>query len=202
MINSKSIAPKLLGVFSIFWILLAISPLYRDIWVAENLILFVCIYYLLTTYKRFKFSNTSYYLIFIFCILQTIGAHYTYAEVPFGFWMADLFDWQRNHYDRLVHFAFGFLIILPFKEVLIKTLRFANYKTEVFVLVFLFIGIGASYEIVEWWYAIIYEQESQTSNTFLGSQGDIWDAEKDVLLSGLGAWLYLLVFNPKSTNKV
>jgi len=197
MNQTKSIAPILLVIFTIFWALLAIDPLYRDIWIAENLILVVCFYYLISTYKRFKFSNISYALIFVFCILQTIGAHYTYAEVPLGFWAAELFDIQRNHFDRLVHFAFGFLIILPFKEVLIKTVKFANRKTEIFVLVFLFLGISASYEVLEWLYAITYEKDC-ANNMLLGSQGDIWDAEKDVFLAGFGAWLYLLIFNGKA----
>ncbi len=199
MNTTKSIAPILLIVFFIFWIILAVNPLHRDIWIAENIILIICFYYLIKTYKDFKFSNASYWLIFAFCVLQTIGAHYTYAEVPLGFWAAELFDIQRNHFDRLVHFSFGFLIVLPFKEVLIKTVKFANQKTEVFVLVFLFLGISASYEILEWWYALVYEQNS-ASDMFLGSQGDIWDAEKDVFLAGIGAWLFLLFNNNKKKH--
>ncbi len=199
MNKTTSIAPILLTVFSIFWLALAINPLHREVWIAENIILIICLYYLITTYNRFKFSNTSYWLIFIFCILQTIGAHYTYAEVPLGFWAADLFDIQRNHFDRLVHFAFGFLVILPFKEVLTKTVNFANQKTQMFVLVMLFIGISGCYEIVEWWYAILFEQDVQ-ADAFLGSQGDAWDAEKDVFLAGLGAWLYLFLFTKKSNK--
>lgn len=194
---NPSIAPKLFGIFSIFWLLLAIDPLYRDVWIAENLILGIGIIFMLLTYTSTPFSNTAYGLIFAFCILQTIGAYYTYAEVPLGFWAADLFDISRNHYDRLVHFAFGFLIVLPFKEILAKAVQFSSQKSETFVLVMLFIGIGASYEIIEWWYATLYEQEA-AANSFLGSQGDIWDAEKDTLLAGIGAWLYLLLFNPKT----
>lgn len=198
---SKSVAPNLLVIFSVFWLLLAINPIYRDIWIAENIILIICLYFLISTYQKFHFSNLSYYLIFIFCILQTIGAHYTYAEVPLGFWVADWLNIERNHYDRLVHFAFGFLIVLPFKEVIKKSVKFSSNKIETFVLVMLFIGISASYEILEWWYATLYEQGS-ADNMFLGSQGDLWDAEKDVLLAGLGAWLYLLFFTPKHSNKL
>ncbi|HIM58030.1 MAG TPA: DUF2238 domain-containing protein [Gammaproteobacteria bacterium] len=197
---NKSIAPILLIIFGIFWIVLAINPLYRDIWVAENLILVICIAYVVSTYKFTPLSNASYWLIFIFCILQTIGAHYTYAEVPIGFWAADLLEIERNHYDRLVHFAFGFLLVLPFKEVITRTIKFSSYRSMVFLLVLLFLGIGSFYEIIEWLYAIFYEQQQspQTVDSFLGSQGDIWDAEKDMLLAGLGAWLYLLFFSPKT----
>jgi putative membrane protein len=153
-----------------------------------------------STYKSTPFSNTSYWLIFIFCILQTIGAHYTYAEVPIGFWAADLLEIERNHYDRLVHFAFGFLLVLPFKEVITRTIEFSSFRSMVFLLVLVFLGIGSFYEIIEWLYAIFYEQQQspQTADSFLGSQGDIWDAEKDMLITGLGAWLYLLFFIPKT----
>ena len=198
MNESRSIAPLLLVIFAIFWLLLAINPLYRDVWVAENLILVICITYVVSTYQRSPFSNTSYWLIFLFCILQTIGAHYTYAEVPFGFWVADLLEIERNHYDRLVHLAFGFFLVLPFKETITRTIKFSSYRSELFLLVLVFLGIGSFYEIVEWLYAIFYEQATETADSFLGSQGDIWDAEKDMLLNGLGAWLYLLLFNPKT----
>ncbi len=200
MNNTTSTAPILLLVFIVFWLALAINPFDREVWVAENIILIICITYLFLRYQQHRrLSNTSYWLVFIFCLLQTIGAHYTYAEVPFGFWMADLFDIQRNHYDRLVHFFFGFLVILPFKETLSRSASFLSRKSEIFILVMLFIGISASYEILEFWYAIIYEKES-AANMVLGSQGDIWDAEKDVFLAGLGAWLYLFLFTKNSTK--
>lgn len=199
MTQHKSHAPALFAVFSVFWILLAINPSYRDIWLVENIILIVCLIYLLGNYHKHPFSNRSYWLIFVFCILQTIGAHYTYAEVPLGFWAAELLDIERNHYDRFVHFAFGFLVILPFKEVMERKVKFNSRAIELFTLVMLFIGISGSYEIVESWYAMIYEAE-KASDMFLGSQGDIWDAEKDVFLAGLGAWLYLVLFTRRATR--
>lgn len=198
MNQDKSIAPTLLIIFSIFWLALAISPLYRDIWIAENIILVICLFFLIIKYKKFHFSNTSYYLIFTFCILQTIGAHYSYAEVPLGFWVSDMLDLGRNHFDRWVHFAFGFLIVLPFKEALLRFVKFKNNNTKNFVLVMIFFGIGGCYEIVEWWYATLFEQGVE-ADAFLGSQGDIWDAEKDMLIAGIGAWLYLYLFDrPKA----
>jgi len=198
MNKAKSVGPLLFIIFSLFWVVLAINPIYRDVWMAENVILMIGLYFLITGYNRFHFSNTAYYLIFVFCVLQTIGAHYSYTEVPAGYWVAQIFDLSRNHFDRLVHFGFGFLIILPFKEALCKFVTFANRKTEYFVLIMLFIGIGGCYEIIEWWYAIIFEQSAQAT-AFLGSQGDVWDAEKDVLLAGIGAWLYLVIFDKKSS---
>ena len=199
MMQSKSHAPILFVIFSVFWLLLAIDPLYREVWLVENLILIVCVSYLLHSYKKHPFSNRAYWMIFIFCILQSIGAHYTYAEVPLGFWVADWLDIGRNHYDRLVHFAFGFLVILPFKEVMVRKVVFSTRAIEIFTLVMLFMGISGSYEVVESWYAILYEQD-KASDMFLGSQGDVWDAEKDMVLAGLGAWLYLQFFDARSAN--
>ncbi len=197
MSKTRSMPPKLLLFFVVFWLFLAINPTYRDVWIAENIILVMGIIYLLFTYKITPFSNTSYWLIFMFCILQTIGAHYTYAQVPLGFWVADWLDIERNHYDRLVHFAFGFLLVLPCQEILSRRVKFLNRKTEILLLILLFLGISSLYEILEWIYAIFYEKSSAT-DSFLGSQGDIWDAEKDMLLAGFGAWLYLLIFKPKT----
>ncbi|SMN10648.1 Predicted membrane protein [uncultured Candidatus Thioglobus sp.] len=195
-----SIAPPLFILFIVFWLLLAINPLYRNIWIAENIVLLMGIIYLVSSYKSLAFTNRAYMLIFLFCILQTVGAHYTYAEVPLGFWVADWLDIQRNHYDRLVHFMFGFLLVFPVREIMNKTVKFANQQMEILILVLLFLGLGGFYEILEWLYALLYEH-SEATDSFLGSQGDIWDAEKDVLLAGLGAWLYLLVFKTKSEGK-
>ncbi len=200
MKNNPSIAPTLFVVFTIFWLWLAIDPNYRDVWIAENIILIIGVSYLIFTYKQSPFSNHAYYLIFLFVILQTVGSHYTYAEVPLGFWVADWLNIERNHYDRLVHFAFGFLLVLPFKEWIAGSIEFKNHQWEVFTLVMLFIGMSGFYEILEWGYAVIFEQETQSADTFLGSQGDIWDAEKDVLLAGIGAWLYLLLFRKKTVK--
>ena len=200
MKNNPSIAPTLFVVFTIFWLWLAIDPNYRDVWIAENIILIIGVSYLIFTYKQSPFSNHAYYLIFLFAILQTVGSHYTYAEVPLGFWVADWLNIERNHYDRLVHFAFGFLLVLPFKEWIDGSIKFKNHQWEVFTLVMLFIGMSGFYEILEWGYAVIFEQETQSADTFLGSQGDIWDAEKDVLLAGIGAWLYLLLFRKKTVK--
>ncbi len=193
MNTGKSVAPWLLLLLTIFWLLLAIKPLYRDIWFAENILLIIGVGFLISTYKSMPLSNTAYWLLFIFCILQTIGAHYSYKEVPLGFWIAELLDFERNHYDRLVHFAFGFLLVLPVKEVASRSIRFATAHSEWVIIVLVFLGLGALYEVLEWWYALYYEQEVQTADMFLGSQGDIWDAEKDIFLGGLGAGLFLLL---------
>ena len=106
-------------LFLIFWIVLAIDPISRKMWLVENVLLIIFLLVLIFTYKWFKFSNTSYTLILLFSILQTIGAHYTYSLVPFDF-ITNLFGFERNHFDRLVHFSFGFLLAYPFREFLLR----------------------------------------------------------------------------------
>lgn len=197
-LRNLSEASILLSVLVIFWLLLAIDPLQRTVWIAENVILIMSLIYAISSYRYAPLSRDAYRLIFLFCILQTIGAHYTYAEVPIGFWVADWLDITRNHYDRLVHFSFGFLLVLPVREIISRSVQFTNQRLEMLILVLIFLGIGSGYEILEWLYALSYEQNSEAASSFLGSQGDIWDAEKDMLLAGLGAWLYLLLFKSKS----
>src|SRR4029453_4158286 len=112
----------LIAAFSsylLLWIGLAIRPLDRSDWLLENLLVFVAAAVLIPTYRRFQFSNLSYVLIFVFLAVHAIGAHYTYAKVPAGFWVKDWLYLQRIHYDRLIHFGFGFLLLYPMSELMI-----------------------------------------------------------------------------------
>ncbi|MCA9459654.1 MAG: DUF2238 domain-containing protein, partial [Nanoarchaeota archaeon] len=180
-------------VFLIFSILMGINPNYRYVWFVENIILIVFLLFMLIFYRYFKFSNLSYTLIFIFCVFQTIGAHYTYAEVPFGF-ITTLFDFERNNYDRLVHFLFGFLLAFPFREVLIKTSTLKYGFWTFMIPIFAAFACGSFYEVLEWTSAeTILKSESDDASLFLGAQGDIWDAEKDMFLAGLGSILAMLI---------
>src|SRR5688572_33258730 len=109
---------KLLVIFSGLWLVLAIAPQYRDDWLLENIMVFVSLPILVITYRRFRFSNTAYTLLFVFLVLHEIGAHYTYSEVPYDSWIRavtghslnEFLGWERNHYDRVVHFLYGALI--------------------------------------------------------------------------------------------
>jgi putative membrane protein len=103
------------------WILAAIDPLYPRDWLLENLLVIGCSALLVATWRRFQFSNFSYGLFIAFLSLHLVGSHYTYSETPFGFWMQDWFGFERNHYDRVVHFSFGLLIAYPMREILLRT---------------------------------------------------------------------------------
>nr|WP_206732528.1 DUF2238 domain-containing protein [Halarcobacter anaerophilus] len=146
------------------------------------------------TYKKFKFSNTSYTLIFIGLFWHTIGAHYTFAEVPFDF-ITNLFNFERNNFDRIGHIVVGFYAY-PVAEFLIRK-KYANKVIASFFALFFITSIAAAYEIVEWGYAVI--EGGDAGIEFLGSQGDAWDAQKDMLCDIVGAiivlcllWIYKL----------
>ena len=195
--QSNSFVRTLVVIFLVTWVYLAFDVFDRTTWVVENVIMFLGAIYLIASYKKEPFSNNAYFLIFILCLLQTVGAHYTYALVPAGDWVSDMLGIERNHYDRLVHFSFGFLLALPLIEILKSQVNYKNTVYKHLLIVLIFFGFGGLYEVIEWMYAW-YNQGNEASDAFLGSQGDIWDAQKDIFLAGLGAWLYLLFFTPKT----
>src|SRR5438874_13679465 len=104
--------------YALFWVVLAIHPVDRSDWFLENLLVFATASVLIPTYRKFQLSNLSYVLILLFLALHAIGAHYTYGKVPIGFWLRDFLHLQRNHFDRVIHFAFGFLLVYPMREFL------------------------------------------------------------------------------------
>jgi putative membrane protein len=173
-------------VFLAVWIWAAIDPLYRDGWLLENLLVFIFVPIIILAGFYFKLSNLSYTLITIFMILHVIGSHTTYAEVPFGFFLQDLFNSNRNMYDRLVHFCFGLLLFYPIREIFLRLSKTRGFWGFWFPVELTF-ALAAIYEIIEWLTAIFVDPAAGLA--FLGSQGDVWDAQKDMLLAGLGAIL-------------
>jgi putative membrane protein len=190
--TNRSLFPKLLfGGYLTLFIILGINPYSRDVWVAENLPILIITIVLFVWYVRgFRFSNTSYALMFVLLYLHTIGGHYTFERVPFD-WFNELFGYERNMYDRIAHFSVGFYAY-PFAEYLTKR-KLANKTWLIYFTSFCFIvTIAAGYEIVEWWYAAA--EGGSAGAAFLGSQGDIWDAQKDMLMDSLGALVALSLF--------
>jgi putative membrane protein len=160
-----------------FWIILAIHPLDRGDWLLENLLIFIGMAVLALTYRRFQFSNISYALILVFLVFHTIGAHYTYAKVPIGFWMKDWLHLSRNHYDRVIHFSFGFLLLYPMRELLIRSAH-ANAGWATWLALAALCALSSFFEILEGVIAQIVRPDLGTA--YLGTQGDIWDAQKDM----------------------
>lgn len=173
----------------VIWLFLSISPTDTITWAAENILLFMSFIFILETHGRVSFSISSYIFIFIFACLQTIGSHYTYAQVPMGFEVAQYYQLERNHYDRFVHFCFGLLLALPVKEYFADKIIIKSTALYLMVFVFVFLGLGGFYEVLEWGYT--YVVNSENIDEFLGEQGDSWDAQKDIALAGLGAFITL-----------
>ncbi|MGD8588532.1 MAG: DUF2238 domain-containing protein [Chromatiales bacterium] len=145
---------------------------------------------LLVTYRRFRFSNLSYALFTLFLSLHMIGAHYTYAETPLGFWLQEWLGLSRNHYDRIVHFSFGLLIVYPFREILLRKSG-VNSRWSYYLAVCCILAFSGFYEILEAIAAMVVSPELGTA--FLGTQGDEWDAQKDSMLAFIGAIIGMLI---------
>ena len=153
-------------------------------WILENILVFGFLGFLIFTYSRYQFSDLSFLLICIYLCLHVYGSKFTYAENPLGFWLQDQFNWSRNHYDRIVHFSFGFLLAYPMREMFLKWLRFPRWVSWSLPIE-ITMSVSALYELVEWAVADILFPEQGAA--YLGTQGDIWDAQKDVFLAFLGA---------------
>lgn len=184
--SSRYFLPIALACYIVFWIALAIHPVSRSDWFLENLLIFVSAIVLIATFHRFQFSNLSYALLLIFLALHTIGAHYTYAKVPIGFWAADLFHLNRNHFDRVIHFGFGLLILYPLRELLIRSAG-AREAWATWLAVAGIFAMSSFFEILEAVIAMLVHPE--LGDAYLGTQGDIWDAQKDMGAAFVGALL-------------
>ncbi|MCK5621390.1 MAG: DUF2238 domain-containing protein [Alphaproteobacteria bacterium] len=181
-------------LFAVIWAALAISPLYREDWILENLLVVVFVAGMAATWRWFPFSRVSYTLIFLFLCLHAVGAHYTYAQVPYNEWTQALFGrslneamgWERNHFDRLVHFCYGLLLAYPIREVF---LRVANVRGfwGYFLPLDVAMSTSMAYELIEWGAALLLGGD--LGMAYLGTQGDIWDAHKDMALASLGAMI-------------
>ena len=155
-------------------------------WILENTLVILFVLFLLITYRKYQFSDLSFLLITIYLCLHIYGSKYTYAENPFGYWLQDVFNWERNHYDRIVHFSFGFLLAYPMRELFLKWLKFPRWVAWALPIE-ITLSIGSLYELIEWAVADLFFPEQGIS--YLGTQGDIWDAQKDIFLAVLGAVL-------------
>jgi len=175
-------AALLVGYLLLFTVL-AVNPHDRMTWWAENIPIMAIVAFLVWLAPRFRFSATAYLLMAVLVYLHTIGGHFTFALVPFDF-VTDLFGFERNHYDRIAHFSVGFYAF-AIAEVLLRKQLVRSRVVLVLFPIFAIFTVAASYEIIEWIYAAVAGGEA--GGAFLGSQGDIWDAQKDMLADGLGS---------------
>jgi putative membrane protein len=184
MIHKESYPLLLFILFVWVWVVLAFHVNYFEDWVLENIINVGFLILLYLTYRWFRFSRLSYGLMFTFMVLNIIGSHYTYAEVPFGFWLMDFLELGRNHYDRIVHFSFGFLITYPTREILRRVSSAVGFWSLYIPIEFV-LALSAIYEIVEWLFAVVFGGDLGIAH--LGTQGDNFDPTKDMALAGSGS---------------
>lgn len=160
-----------------------IQPVERGTWWLEVAPVLIGVPLLVASFSRFRLSPLLYRLLFLHAVILMVGGHYTYAKVPFGFWAQDLFDFSRNHYDRVGHFVQGFVPAILAREILLRRSPLRRGKWLFFLVVCICLAFSAFYELIEWWAAML---GGASAESFLGTQGDVWDTQWDMFLALLG----------------
>ena len=189
MASNNSYPYLLAAVFAAVFAWLTIEPVSRTVWIAEVIPVIIVFTLLVVTFGLFRFSNMAYTLTAVWLFWRTIGGHYTFANAPFE-WLSDLTGSKRNHFDRIGHFSVG-LYAFPMMEWLLRK-RHCGPVTASFFALFFVMSIAAGYAIIEWRYAAAEGGEAGVE--FLGSQGDVWDAQKDMLADTLGAVAAIVLY--------
>ena len=185
-------------LFFALWLALAISPNDRHDWMLENALVVIIIPLLVFSARKFPLSRISYVLIFLFLCLHEVGAHYTYAEVPYNEWTESIFGktlnsimgWERNHFDRAVHFSYGLLLAYPIREIFHRVSSAKGFWGY-FLPLDVTMSTSMIFELIEWAAAELFGGDLGAA--YLGTQGDIWDAHKDMGLASLGALIAMLI---------
>ena len=153
-------------------------------WFLETAPIFIGVPILLWTRRRFPLTPLAYRLIFVHALILMVGGHYTYAEVPLGYWVKDALSLARNHYDRLGHFVQGFVPPILAREILLRKTPLRPGRWLFFLVTCVCLAISACYEFVEWWTAVA---SGEAATAFLGTQGDPWDTQWDMFIALIGA---------------
>ena len=183
----------LLALFALVFIWSAVRPHDYFTWVLEVFPAVIGIALLLATRRIFPLTPLLYTLLLLHAAILCAGGHYTYAEVPLGFWMKRAFGFARNNYDRIGHFAQGFVPAIAAREILVRRNVVRGRGWLYFIIVAVCLAISAAYELLEWSVSVA---TGQKSDAFLGTQGDVWDTQKDMALALAGALIAPLVLGP------
>lgn len=188
--HSYRVPATLLAMLLLISLWSAIHPADRYTWFLEMIPVVLALMVLLPTTQKFPLTNLSYALIFIHAIVLLVGAHYTYAQVPLFNWLMETFDLSRNHYDRVGHLAQGFVPAVLTREILIRTSPLRKSRWLMPLTISMCLAISAVYELFEW---LTAEVSGTAADAFLGTQGDVWDTQKDMAFCLLGAVLSLFI---------
>lgn len=186
---------KLTIYIILFFISLIVSAIYPKeyfTWFLEVIPALIGFAILALTYKKFAFTNFTYFFILLQCIILFIGGHYTYAEVPFFDWIKEAFNQSRNNYDKLGHFAQGFVPAMIVRELFIRKKVIANKSYFNFIIVSICLAISAAYEWIEWGVSVC---TGDGGDAFLGTQGYVWDTQSDMLFATMGALSMIIIFS-------
>lgn len=186
------------ALYLVLWVLLAIRPLHRADWLLENVLVAVALLGMAAGFRSMPLSRISYTLVFLFLCLHTLGAHYTYSAVPYDRWCQRLLGFSidaalgfdRNQFDRLVHFCYGLLLAYPVREMFLRVAQVRGFWGY-FLPLDLTMSTSLLYELIEWAAALFFGGDLGVA--YLGTQGDVWDAQKDMALASLGALLSMLL---------
>jgi len=182
--GSHALPLLLLAVVAGALVVSAIGPTDRLTWWLEVAPVLIAAPVLMLTARRFPLTKLLYVLIAVHALILILGGHYTYAQVPLGYWAQDLFDLARNPYDRLGHFAQGFVPAMIAREILLRSSPLKRGGWLFFIVCCICLAVSACYEFIEWWTAII---GGGSAEAFLGMQGDVWDTQWDMFLALCGA---------------
>ena len=179
------------AVYSIVWIIMAIDPKYPNDWLLENVLVFLIFPFIMWMDKKHHYSLLSIILLLMFASLHSLGSHYTYAEMEHFDVITQFFGFERNHFDRLIHFLFGLLLFSILFEMI--TTGITSLKIALLFTFTMIVSISTLYEILEWFAVMIFNPD--LGQAFLGTQGDIWDAQQDTLMAIGGALINIIFFH-------
>jgi putative membrane protein len=180
----------LLAWYVVWWIFLAIEPIDRHDWFLENILAIGLMIVLVTTYRTLPLSDLSYIFLTLFMTLHAVGAHYTYSKVPLGFWMQEWWGLERNHFDRIAHFSFGLLLAYPLRELFLRRVNVRGFWAY-YLPISGILAMSGFFEILETIIVLLVRPE--LGEAYLGTQGDEWDAQKDMLVALIGAFLTIVL---------
>lgn len=204
--SRQTICWAALSLFLLEWFLLAFNVHSRKDWLLENILVFILIGPVIFSYLKGHISTLSYVLLLLFLSLHTIGAHYTYSLVPYEELGQQIFNgsinnflhWERNNFDRVIHFMWGFLLFVPLCD-WIRSITSISGKTLIVFSISIIVTTSTFYELIEWAAAVTFGGDLGVM--YVGAQGDIWDAQKDQALAFLGGLISWMVFNAKAVSK-
>lgn len=189
--EQSMVKKALVVIFVIIWLILAISPMDRGVWLLENILVVALFPVVLWLDRHYRFNNWTFLSLTVFVVLHLLGAYTTYGTMVYFDWFSDWFGWERNYYDQVIHFLFGLMVFVPFFEIFYHQ---GLSRRLSYLIAFLFItGVGAWYEILEFISMMVFCRQPQELCVELLTQGDIWDAQKDMLYAIVGSFVALFL---------